>query len=143
MVDLDHFKQLNDSEGHDAGDTVLREVGRRIRATLREEDVAGRWGGEEFQVLLPFTDGCGAAILAERLREAIAGAAVDLGNGRHVVMTASIGGATSPRGCGQDVVGLADRALYAAKAEGRNCVKMAGTKGLAAAATSAEVSPQP
>jgi two-component system cell cycle response regulator len=134
MVDLDHFKHLNDSEGHEAGDAVLREVGRRVRATLRDEDVAGRWGGEEFQILLPFTDEPGAAALAERVRDAIAGEAVDLGNGRHVVVTASIGGATSPQAAVQDVVGLADRALYAAKAAGRNCVRIAGTKDLEAAA---------
>lgn len=126
MIDLDHFKQVNDSEGHEAGDAVLREVGRRIRATIREEDVAGRWGGEEFQVLLPFTDGKAGATLAERVRDAVACRPLDLGNGRLLPVTASIGGATSNRGWSRDVVGLADRALYAAKAGGRNCVRIAG-----------------
>jgi two-component system, cell cycle response regulator len=125
MVDLDHFKQLNDSEGHPAGDAVLREVGRRIRTTLRAEDVAGRWGGEEFQVLLPFTDETGAAVLAERLRDAIAAVQFEVGDGRRVAVTASIGVASRADG-EADIVGRADRALYAAKAEGRNCVRMAG-----------------
>jgi two-component system, cell cycle response regulator len=134
MVDLDHFKHLNDSEGHKAGDAVLREIGRRLRSALRDEDVAGRWGGEEFQILLPFTDELGARALAERIRAAIADQSIELGNGRHVVVTASIGGATSPQATVQDVVGIADRALYAAKAAGRNCVRIAGTNDLEAAA---------
>ena len=125
MVDLDHFKRLNDSHGHEAGDAVLVEVARRIQAGIRDEDVAGRWGGEEFQILLPFTGEAGAAVLAERVRGLIAESPVELAGGIAVPVTASIGGATSPCGGREDVVPLADQALYEAKGAGRNCIRIA------------------
>ena len=68
MIDIDHFKAVNDQYGHPGGDAVLREFAGRLRLCLRNEDVAGRWGGEEFMLILPATDLPGAVALAERIR---------------------------------------------------------------------------
>lgn len=127
LADVDHFKQFNDRFGHDAGDRVLKAVGGAISRSLREGDVAFRYGGEEFVAVL--TD-CGpddALRWAERLRSAIgqAGAQADP-EGRMPPITCSVGVASFP-GDGTSVdqlLGAADRALYAAKGDGRNCVRM-------------------
>jgi two-component system, cell cycle response regulator len=122
MADLDHFKLVNDRYGHDAGDEVLREVARRIRSMLRTEDRPARWGGEEFLVLLTDTDADQAAIVAEKIREALAETPIEV-NGQSIDMTISIGvaehqGEDDPL----DLIRRADRALYQAKDEGRNRV---------------------
>jgi diguanylate cyclase (GGDEF)-like protein len=122
LIDADRFKRINDDHGHAAGDLVLREIAHRLRERVRREDVVGRWGGEEFVVALPETTPDGAAAVAESLRQAIAGTAIDAGD---VVLrvTVSIGVAAWT---GQDLGELVDRsdhALYAAKAAGRDRVE--------------------
>ena len=122
MVDVDHFKRVNDTEGHAGGDCVLHEIAARIRAMLRTEDMAGRWGGEEFLLVLPATDLDGGWRLAERIREAVSGTPIAVAEGREIVVTVSIGCA---EGHGDDIddhLRRADRALDDAKAAGRNCV---------------------
>jgi len=124
LADIDHFKALNDDHGHLAGDAVLRAVALRLRSRLRQEDVIGRFGGEEFLIALPETDARGALRAAEALRGVIADAGVDV-DGRLHRVSISIGWAMST---GEDVDGLirrADDALYAAKRAGRNCVREA------------------
>lgn len=119
MVDVDHFKQVNDVHGHSTGDEVLRGVAETLRKSARQQDIVCRYGGEEFCVLLPDTDIDGAEALAESLRSAIE--ATEFPHG-HV--TASLGvsantlGAASP----QEMLDEADKCLYAAKRTGRNCV---------------------
>ena len=122
MLDLDHFKQINDLFGHDRGDDVLAAVGSTITQTLRDSDVAGRYGGEEFLLLLPDTNREGALESAERLRAAIGALRVP-GENRNV--TASLGVAVLPddAGDGAQLQRRADRALYAAKKSGRNRVE--------------------
>jgi two-component system, cell cycle response regulator len=122
MMDLDHFKQINDRYGHDAGDQVLKEVARRITGSLREVDLAARYGGEEFVVLLPHTGRVDARVVAERLLRNIRGQSFQFGNEVHT-LTVSIGYAGngdvhSDRA--EDLVKLADLALYEAKRAGRN-----------------------
>ncbi|WP_243303564.1 GGDEF domain-containing protein [Geothrix oryzisoli] len=123
MCDLDHFKVINDTHGHGAGDFVLQVFGERLRATLREPDLAGRIGGEEFLVILPETDLNGAKPFAERLRKAIAAATVPL-PGCDLEVTCSLGVAERQPGdleAGQ-MLARADAGLYRAKVEGRNRV---------------------
>lgn len=123
MLDLDEFKAINDRHGHAAGDEALRVVAATIRGSLRMHDVAGRYGGEEFGILLPDTDGAGAMQLAERIRRRIAETV--LVPRRHLRATVSIGCAELGRGEASHAgwIERADRALYRAKAEGRNrCV---------------------
>lgn len=120
VIDVDHFKQVNDTLGHAGGDEVLIEVARRLEATVRSEDLVGRWGGEEFIVLAPYTDVSAAAALGERLRAAVGGTPV-IGDGRELTVTISIG-ATAGDG-DDDLVVQADRHLYAAKAAGRDRVE--------------------
>lgn len=127
LVDADHFKRVNDNHGHAAGDTVLVQFARRLQATLRESDHLVRWGGEEFLAVARDTDRTRAEELAERIRAAIAEAPFDLGNGRRLALTCSIGFATlpflpqQPRAVGwPDTIQLADLALLAAKRSGRD-----------------------
>lgn len=123
MIDLDFFKRVNDQFGHAEGDRVLRAMAETLRATCRQNDLAARFGGEEFAVALPDTDASGGLVAAETLRIAIASA-----DGSHTPVTASIGVATyvpseglPQRQCTiQQLIGDADRALYAAKHAGRN-----------------------
>ncbi len=124
LVDLDHFKRLNDSHGHAAGDAMLRNVAQLLAGNVREVDVAGRYGGEEFLVVLPETDVDAAAALAEKLRRIIAGAEVRTVEGEHLSITMSAGVAG---GMGNvlhldALVRDADAALYSAKALGRDQV---------------------
>lgn len=128
MVDLDHFKQVNDRFGHDAGDEVLRVVAARIKNAVRGHDVVGRMGGEEFCVLLPNCPAQLGPVVAERVREAIARDAVPLPRSGSLRVTASIGGATTVVAPGldfDDLVHRADVALYRAKSSGRNRVTWA------------------
>src|SRR5207244_1834124 len=123
LADLDEFKRLNDTYGHAAGDAVLRDFGDLLCATIRASDVAGRWGGEEFVLLLRETDLDGAWELAERLRNALAGRTIFAPNGERLAVTASFGVATyDVSDTEADVVAAADEALYAAKRGGRNRV---------------------
>jgi diguanylate cyclase (GGDEF)-like protein len=124
LLDLDHFKQINDSFGHGRGDDVLAAVGNVIPSVLREGDFVGRYGGEEFLILLPATGRDGAAIVAENVRRAVETVTV-AGVDRKI--TASIGIAAIPDDAGEatTLVRHADRALYTAKANGRNRVEVA------------------
>ena len=124
MIDIDEFKSVNDSFGHLVGDDVLRAVGDALRACLRREDFAGRYGGEEFFVILPGSGMEAALAIAERIRATIAAADVAVG-GAKVSVTASIG--VAPYAVGDavaDWVGKADAAMYRAKQAGRNRVEI-------------------
>ena len=129
MCDIDHFKRVNDTYGHPAGDAVIIHVASILKAGVRTDvDAAGRFGGEEFLLLLPHTTGAAAMIAAERLREKIAGADVDIGEGKTVAVTMSFGVAEFDRDGEEnadDVVKRADTALYASKHGGRNRVTLA------------------
>ena len=123
VCDLDHFKQVNDTYGHGAGDFVLHTFGERLIATLREADLAGRIGGEEFLMVLPETDLAGARPFAERLRKAIAATPIQLASGG-LTVTCSMGIAErtgDDLNAGQ-LLARADAALYRAKGGGRNQV---------------------
>lgn len=128
MTDLDHFKQVNDRYGHPAGDAVLREVAALSQGMLRATDVIGRYGGEEFAVVMPQSRPPGASVLAERLRASVEEARVELPDGRRIGVTLSIGvAAYEPRQrTPDDLLAEADRALYVAKDAGRNQVVTAG-----------------
>lgn len=124
LADLDHFKSINDKFGHEAGDAALFQVARILRDALRESDALGRWGGEEFMVVLPGTGGAGAAEVAERMRKAIASATFE---GLTSGATVSLGVASSEliedHAMEWDLlIKEADQRLYRAKHEGRNRV---------------------
>jgi diguanylate cyclase (GGDEF)-like protein len=129
MLDIDHFKQVNDSFGHSVGDRVLRSVGQVLRDSCRVYDVAGRYGGEEFCIVLPETKVSNTTVVAERIRERLAASRFDVG-ADSVMVTASIGiagidsveteGGLSP----STLIDRADLALYSAKHHGRNRVEM-------------------
>jgi diguanylate cyclase (GGDEF)-like protein len=136
LVDLDHFKQVNDVYGHDRGDDVLAAVGVALRSAVRESDFVGRYGGEEFLVLLPGTGRDGAAHVAEAIRSTIAAIRI---TGVDRDITASCGVAILP-GDARDAVTLfraADRALYQAKHDGRNRVQVLGVPASPSASASA------
>jgi diguanylate cyclase (GGDEF)-like protein len=124
MVDLDHFKQINDRFGHDAGDEVLKQTARKLGETLREVDLAARYGGEEFVILLPHTDKVHAAVVAERISDLIRAQRFEFG-GESLAVTASFGIADTSdavEGKSEDLVRAADLALYRAKESGRDRV---------------------
>jgi diguanylate cyclase (GGDEF)-like protein len=127
LIDLDHFKQVNDTFGHDEGDAVLAAVADVLSSSLRTSDFAGRNGGEEFVALLPDTDAEGALALAEKLRAAVA--TIKLPRVERAI-TASFGVAIHPDAAAdsETLLRLADRALYAAKSAGRNRVELAGSE---------------
>lgn len=127
MVDIDHFKQVNDNYGHAAGDQVLRQMGGILRAVARDTDVPLRWGGEEFLIVARFADDQAGPLLAERLRTAVAAYRFDVGNNHTIERTCSIGFASFPafakapdRLSWEQVASLADQCLYQAKHNGRN-----------------------
>jgi diguanylate cyclase (GGDEF)-like protein len=126
VLDLDHFKQINDTYGHDQGDAVLAAVGEVLGRSLRTSDFVGRNGGEEFIALLPDTSADGALEAAEKLRDAISRLLLP---GIDRPVTASVGAAVYPYTTAdpESLVRLADRALYVAKAGGRNRVELADT----------------
>lgn len=133
LLDLDHFKQINDAHGHRAGDAALRAFAAEVRSRLRASDVLGRVGGEEFGIILPGTDGPGAARLIEEVRRAVAalelpGCAAD-GGGIRLTMSAGVAVAEPQAGLSADrLYALADAALYRAKDHGRNCVLLGDTE---------------
>ena len=126
MLDLDHFKDINDRFGHPIGDQALAGVGAALRSTLRDSDFAGRNGGEEFTVVLPGTDVDGAVVTAEKIRAAISEIALP---GIEVTITASVGVAAYPEHgiAAERLERLADSALYVAKRSGRNRIEVAVT----------------
>jgi diguanylate cyclase (GGDEF)-like protein len=126
VADLDWFKDINDRHGHPAGDAVLREFAVLLQDTVRDVDLAGRWGGEEFVLVLPGTDLIGGAQLAERIRSALAGQIVLAVDGTPIPVTASFGvAATPPARTASELFAAADAALYQAKRAGKNRVETA------------------
>ncbi len=124
MMDLDHFKQVNDTYGHPAGDMVLSQIGRKLRECIRDSDFICRYGGEEFAVILPHTQPEKARMVCERFREIVAGHPFTC-DSSEFAMTISIGMASYSSGTDQsplEFVGMADQALYEAKNAGRNRV---------------------
>jgi diguanylate cyclase (GGDEF)-like protein len=120
MIDIDFFKKINDRYGHARGDTVLQEMARRLLAVLRRGDVAARWGGEEFLVVLPDTDTGGASQLGTRVLEAMRSRPIALGEHLSCPITVSLGIATAIVAEPEELLKRADDALYAAKEAGRD-----------------------
>jgi len=128
MMDLDHFKEINDRFGHQTGNVILREVSNIIRHCVRDIDVVARYGGEEFVVILPQTDEGEALVIAERIRDSIEKFLFAESRGRREIhLTISIGIATYPEGIHSldQLLEKVDKAMYKAKADGRNIVKVA------------------
>lgn len=127
MLDLDHFKNINDTYGHPVGDIVLREVGSEITNTLRDADTAARYGGEEFAIILPETNLKGAALAGERIRKAIEKLEINA-DGRHLGITISVGVTCYQISAVQknksEVLSAADVALYNSKNSGRNRISI-------------------
>jgi diguanylate cyclase (GGDEF)-like protein len=131
ILDADHFKRVNDEHGHLAGDSVLREIARRVITQIRANDVGARFGGEEFAVLLPGTSTEVAAKLGERIRESISRTPVELSDEQRVAVSVSVGVASviparnvaNLDRVADDLFAAADAALYQAKQDGRNCVR--------------------
>jgi diguanylate cyclase (GGDEF)-like protein len=148
LIDLDHFKSINDRFGHPTGDAVLRAVADRLQSCLRSGDLLARYGGEEFSILLSGASAEGAQLCAERTLTAISAAPVSV-DGHHLRLTVSIGIATLFGHEGEETADVplllkrADLALYRAKAEGRNRVAVAGPVGRGAPARSSEGSGDP
>ncbi|MCC7410309.1 MAG: diguanylate cyclase [Gammaproteobacteria bacterium] len=123
MLDLDHFKRVNDTFGHHAGDTVLKRVVGKVRAELRPYDMVFRYGGEEFLLCLPHTDTDGALLIAERLRKSIEILRITDQDEKMISITVSVGIAALDPDCFvEESIVRADKALYEAKAAGRNRV---------------------
>jgi len=127
MIDLDHFKNCNDSYGHLMGDRVLYEIAQILQENLRVNDVVGRYGGEEFALLMPETDLKGALVVAERYRKRVEDFVL-IEKGHKIKTTISLGVACYPHpgvNSVDDLIRLADNALYKAKRNGRNRVEVA------------------
>ncbi|MBL3535634.1 MAG: GGDEF domain-containing protein [gamma proteobacterium endosymbiont of Lamellibrachia anaximandri] len=131
MLDIDHFKQTNDTYGHKVGDTVLSKIASILESSIRKTDYVARYGGEEFAVVLPETPLSEAEELAERLRSQIAGHSISITDDQEINITASIGVATFPDDARswEDLLEAADKAMYSAKEKGRNCVQTANSAG--------------
>lgn len=125
MIDVDNFKQVNDGHGHAVGDAVLKEIAGRVSRNLRNFDLVARYGGEEFLVVMPDVDASAAVLVAERLRARLAAEPFVLDDGcTALALTVSMGltWTDDPKTSPKDLILAADKALYAAKAAGRNCV---------------------
>src|SRR5262249_12093508 len=123
MCDLDKFKSVNDRYGHPAGDQVLRAVGQILGESVRERDVAARYGGEELALILPGTPLLGGRRFCERIRRRLEELQIEVEGGRTLTVTASFGAASFPtHGSAASLIEAADRALYEAKEGGRNRV---------------------
>jgi len=132
LVDLDHFKYVNDTYGHVAGDEVLRDAAQRMMACVRPYDSVGRYGGEEFLIVVPSSDAMGTMGLAERMRRAIEAKPM-MANATSIAVTASFGVTASVDKSPldpQEILRLADAALYRAKERGRNRVELARAEDL-------------
>lgn len=127
FIDLDHFKNVNDTMGHQAGDEVLKHVGKLLKLAVRNIDLAARYGGEEFALVLTETESHGAAQMADEIRQALGSERI-LFDGKVIHITASVGVAGTDRtrifSSGSQLTNAADRAVYAAKNAGRNCVRL-------------------
>ncbi len=121
MIDVDHFKRINDTHGHEAGDAVLRSAASRMRGALRSEDLIGRWGGEEFVAVLPATTLSTAVQIGERLRMAIAATPTTLPDNHSTTITVSVGCAATAHEAADALIGRSDKAMYRAK-RARNAV---------------------
>jgi diguanylate cyclase (GGDEF)-like protein len=145
LLDLDRFKQINDTYGHLIGDEVLRQIADTMTGVLRDYDVAGRFGGEEFVMLLPQTRAPDAFKIADRVRARIARQPIVTISGEQVEVTVSIGVAALDAGSSReltDLLAAADAALYRAKASGRDQVQMISTsRGLSAVRSAANDKP--
>jgi diguanylate cyclase (GGDEF)-like protein len=125
IVDLDHFKRINDKKGHDTGDKVLSSVCTTIKNTIRTKDLFVRWGGEEFVLICPDTDSQGTPLVAEKVRSAVANLTLEH-NGSPFKVSVSIGAGVATMGeTFDELFRRADSALYQAKNLGRNCVVVA------------------
>jgi diguanylate cyclase (GGDEF)-like protein len=125
LLDLDHFKRLNDEHGHGFGDAALRRVASLCQESLRETDIFGRYGGEEFAITLPETGQASARIVAERIRQKVTAQGLTTPNGNLLHCSVSIGlTAQHPSHSGLgELIEEADQAMYQAKSEGRNCIR--------------------
>ena len=124
MIDIDHFKKVNDTYGHMIGDRIIQRLSRELQSELREIDIIGRYGGEEFVVILPSTDAETAAQIIDRLREHFSQIPQTAGE-KVFSVSFSAGVASFPEFESIDIIQAADSALYAAKEKGRNCVMLA------------------
>jgi len=135
MLDLDHFKSVNDTHGHSAGDAVLKSVVNTLQSNIRDADILGRWGGEEFLVLLPHTPEVQATIAAEKWLACVTSGPVTLPDGSRIPISFSAGVAEFSAGAAstsveteaENLLHLADGCLYQAKEAGRNCITGGGT----------------
>jgi len=128
MIDIDHFKHVNDTHGHLSGDRVLRDLAQTLLTRTRAQDVLGRYGGEEFLLILPDTILQGACRMAEALRKAVEATPFHAEDGQPLTMTVSLGVSVldlASEQHGDALIGLADQALYRAKLGGRNRVEVA------------------
>jgi two-component system cell cycle response regulator len=129
VLDIDHFKKVNDTHGHQGGDEVLRSFAKTVAGALREGDVLFRYGGEEFVALLPYADQAGAMKAAERLVKAVAAAPIRVGSTTiNVTTSAGVAALASSDADGLSLVARADGALYEAKRNGRNRVQASGAR---------------
>jgi two-component system cell cycle response regulator len=126
MLDIDHFKSVNDTCGHDGGDEVLRSFASTVTLVLREDDSLYRYGGEEFVAILPHTEPAGAMVTAQRIVAAVSGSAVLVGSVTVRITTSAGVSSLAPEDEGRDAISRADAALYAAKKGGRNRACSAG-----------------
>ena len=126
MMDIDNFKQVNDTYGHLVGDMVLKEIAATIQKTIRHVDIPARYGGEEFTVILPETAALNAVIIAERLRQRISEIEVKVDDNIILRPTVSIGIAEYPNAADgiKELIDCADKALYVSKENGKNCIHL-------------------